>query len=468
MDPSEVAGHAEDTKQRKSAKPLKSLVLNQVIENLGVTTRLNLFTGNLMFGMPGKPEHPITDLDECVIRDQMFTRDASVHPQVVTDRLHQLAEGNHYHPVQEYLEATEWDRVPRLDTWLTTYVGVRGSPYTRHAGTVMLRAAVRRVYVPGCKFDQALVLIGDEDSGKSLTIKTLCPHLEWFSESLPISASPKLVVEGTEGIWLIESPEMVAHKDPERVKDFLSRSVDGPVRKAYARNSDTVPRQFVVFGTTNNVRPIVDETGIRRFWPMKSGALEYDALIRDRDQLWAEAFLREMESGHEGPLNMPDHLTAGLTQEQRKFVVLDAWAEALKEWLSGNERPQDTPRILIEDIWAFLQVSKSQRTSSHQIKLMNAMKKLGYKRSDEPEYIPSRKRECLYFYSPNPFLPDNYSTNMTQSKADREEQEIIDSLDKADSQSDEPDEPEYDLDSNGTVISDDDVLDDDGVIVPKG
>jgi predicted P-loop ATPase len=426
MDVSDIAGHVPTSPGKPShAKPLKSVVLNTVLDKLGVEMRMNMFTWQVMVKFPGKPEKVLTDGDEALIRDQMFARDASVHPQVVSDRLQQLALQSSFHPVQEYLESLTWDGKSRVDTWLSTYLDIKDSPYTRHVGMAMLCAAVRRVYQPGCKFDTTLVLIGDEGSGKSTTVKLLAPKPEWFSESLPINASPKLVVEGTQGIWLVESPEIVTHKDVGKVKDFLSRGVDGPVRKAYAHNADAVPRQFVVFGTTNDAKPIADETGVRRFWPVKMGTLDDVRLRADRDQLWAEAFLREMESGHEQELFMPGKLAPDTEKAQRQFTTLDPWVDTIGGWLQG-ERPQDTGgKVLIEDLWKVVEVSKSSRNSGHSVRLTNVMGKLGFKRSTEDMYFESRKRKCPYFYRPNPFV-EGHPTDMAGQKWDEQVQAEID------------------------------------------
>jgi predicted P-loop ATPase len=54
-----------------------------------------------------------------------------------------------FHPVRQYLESDAWDGVDRLDTWLTTYLGVGDSNYARVVGARWLISAVARIYRPG-------------------------------------------------------------------------------------------------------------------------------------------------------------------------------------------------------------------------------------------------------------------------------------------------------------------------------
>jgi putative DNA primase/helicase len=74
----------------------------------------------------------------------------------------------------------------------------------------------------------------------------------------------------------------------EKVKAFITRSTDR-FRPSYGRRVIEVPRQAVFFGSTNALEYLKDETGGRRFWPVRCGRIDHDAIARDRDQLWAEA-----------------------------------------------------------------------------------------------------------------------------------------------------------------------------------
>ena len=207
---------------------------------------------------------------------------------------------NTYHPVLDYLDGLTWDGVGRLDTWLVAYGGAEDNNYVRAVAPLVLMAAVRRVRQPGCKFDELLVLESEQGTLKSSALRTLCPNDDWFSDDLPLGVDSKQVIERTAGKWLIEASDLHGHRKggPEQVKSFLSRQTDGPVRLAYARLPTEVKRQFVVVGTTNERSGYLnDSTGGRRFWPVSVKRFDLAKLRHGRDQLWAEAAVREAEKG---------------------------------------------------------------------------------------------------------------------------------------------------------------------------
>ncbi len=57
-------------------------------------------------------------------------------------------------------------------------------------------------------------------------------------------------------------------------------------------NTGVEPRRCIFAGTTNRADWQPDETGGRRFWPVKVGEIDLVGIARDRDQLWAEAVAR--------------------------------------------------------------------------------------------------------------------------------------------------------------------------------
>jgi hypothetical protein len=88
-----------------------------------------------------------------------------------------------FDPVRDYLDGLRWDGVPRLDTWLIKYGGADDTPLNRAIGRKMLVAAVRRVRVPGCKFDYIVVLESEEQGiGKSTMLRLLAGD-ENFSDA---------------------------------------------------------------------------------------------------------------------------------------------------------------------------------------------------------------------------------------------------------------------------------------------
>lgn len=237
-------------------------------------------------------ERDWTDVDDAGLRYYLEKGYQIKGKAAIEDAWSLVAMENRYHPVRDYLESLVWDGIPRAEKVFIDYMGAEDCDYVKTVTRLALTAAVARVFMPGTKYDNVLVLVGPQGCGKSTVIKKLAK--DWFSDSLS-TMQGKEAYEQIQGFWIIEIGEMAAMKryEVETVKQFTSKSEDS-YRAAYGHHVETYKRQCIFFGTTNTYEFLKDMTGNRRFWPVdvdpeKSPKDMWTQLDETEiDQIWAE------------------------------------------------------------------------------------------------------------------------------------------------------------------------------------
>jgi putative DNA primase/helicase len=241
------------------------------------------------------------------------------------------------HPVRDWLDSLRWDAQRRLDGLFVDYFGAADTAYTRGVGARFAIGAVARLYRPGAQVDCTPVLEGAQGIGKSTGLKALVGP-QWYFDS-PIAMGDKDGYQALRGKWVGSLDELhsLSRSDLSRAKAFLTATSD-TYRESYARRTRDFQRQCVFVGTTNAAQWLKDESGNRRFWPVRCGKIDREAIERDRPQIWAEARAR-FESGEPWHVNTEEFRKLCEDEQEDRFIR-DVWEEPIGEWIMNPGKPE--------------------------------------------------------------------------------------------------------------------------------
>jgi len=309
----------------------------------------------------------------------------SARQDVVMGAVLLVADLNKYHVVRNYLDGLRWDGAARLDRWLIDLLGAADIPYNAVVARKWLIAAVARIYEPGCKADNVLILEGEQGLYKSTALKVLGG--EWFTDA-PFRLGDKDAYIVIRGKWLVELAELDSFNKAESTgaKLFFGQYVDR-YRTPYGKRAVDVPRQQLFAGTTNSDTYLKDDTGNRRYWPVLVTLINLEALRLARDQIWAEA-VHMYRSGMEWwPTSAEKEM---FEEQQEERYVGDAWTSLIRTWLVG--RSQATMTEILGDC---LKLDTVKWTRPEQQRVGRCMSEIGWKRKRDSKSVAG-KRDWIY------------------------------------------------------------------------
>jgi putative DNA primase/helicase len=353
-------------------------ILPRIFNYREILTHGEEFTGRLAFDLFA--ETPSVDgkpMDEDGVTNLVATLESKwISDKVAAGDVERAARAsakkNAFHPVLDYLNATKWDGVERIDQFFPDHLHTPSSPYFTGASRCLFIGAVKRILVPGCQMDSMVVLESPQGLGKSRAWEVLGG--EWYLDQTASIESVDFFI-AMRGKWFVDLGELDQFQRAEitRVKQVITLRNDD-YRAKYARDNERKPRQSIFVGGTNSHDWIADSTGGRRFLPIRMGDENIDVprLEAARDQLFAEAVHRIRAN------DWPDWwLVPDANEQQESRMHQDFWDVPVAEYLAERQPSRICGHEILTQL---MRKELGQITKGDETKLGSVMKRLGWER----------------------------------------------------------------------------------------
>lgn len=310
----------------------------------GLRIGLDSFAEQIMLADANGAWRPLTDADYGRLRATFGRRGfKAIAAEIMRTAVLMVAEDRRFDSAQDWVRSLQWDGVPRIDSALPVYYRTTDTPYTRAVGSYLFTAMAGRALVPGCQADMVPVLIGLQGDRKTSAVRALCPDRRFFAEINFKKIDDDNMARNIRGKLIGEIAELrgLRGRDQESTKAWITRRDETWCPK-YREFQVNYPRRIVFIGTSNEHEFLDDPTGERRWLPVEAGAVDVEAIERDRDQLWAEGAARFMASGI--AWRDAEQLARA---EHAKFKLTDAWQDLVQRWLDAPTLPGGLPHGVV-------------------------------------------------------------------------------------------------------------------------
>lgn len=279
----------------------------------------------------------------------------------VDSALMEVFNENRYNPIIDYLNSVEWDGQKRVERLFIDLLDADDTELNRYMTKIWFIAAVKRIFEPGSKFDNMIVLQGEQGIGKS----AICDLISLkYSNNVSLNEiGNKDLINKLNRTWVavVDELDSFNKKEMSNIKTFISNTKD-TARLAFAKFAETYPRHCVFIGSTNDTAFLRDNTSIveRRFWVIKCNKTSKDSKVFDVltddyiNQLWAEAVFYYQENPNTY-LDLPKDLQDDFKKEMEQFKTYneDAVIDYVKSILEKSYKLNDRGEFV--DMMDFLE-----------------------------------------------------------------------------------------------------------------
>ena len=279
----------------------------------------------------------------------------------IDSALMEVFDRNKYNPIINYLNSVEWDGQKRIESLFIDLLDADNTELNRYMTKTWFVAAVKRIFEPGCKFDNMIVLQGEQGIGKS----SICDLISLkYSNNVSLNeVGHKDLINKLNRTWIavVDELDSFNKKEMSNIKTFISNTKD-TARLAFGKNAETFSRHCVFIGSTNDSTFLRDNTSMveRRFWVIKCNKTNRDGRIFEVltpeyvNQLWAESVCYYKENPNMY-LDITQNLMDDFAKEMAQFktfnddVVIDFVKDILDKPYHLNSNGEFTSEIDLYD-----------------------------------------------------------------------------------------------------------------------
>ena len=350
----------------------------------GMQIAYDQFRDEILFTPDDQPNawRPFRDCDYVELRLLLENRGfRPIGRELIRDVVMKVADDNVFDTAQVWLDGLVWDGVPRIERFLPTYFGADDTPYARAVSLYLWTAMAGRVVEPGVKADMVPILVGAQGLMKSSAIAAMVPGHEFFTE-ISFHEKDEDLARKMRGRLIAEIGELrgLHTRELEGIKAFITRTHENWVPK-YREFAVQFPRRLIFIGTTNQDQFLADDTGNRRWLPVRVEQANIEAVRRDRLQCWAEARVLFDLLGI--AFQAAEKLGADVHDE---FTLPERWFNEISDWLDApdaltDETPRTRQYLRVHDIAReCLRMEPTRLERKDETQISKVLRMLGYER----------------------------------------------------------------------------------------
>lgn len=258
----------------------------------GINVRYNEIGKEVKITGPGVPDGGVL-LEEAALAHMTHLANLNEYPKSdLPGMILRSANDHTFNPVLDIVNAQEWDGYDHI-TELFNCLALEPDEDAEVAAGLFRKWLLGATAIGtgfSNKFEYVLTLVDPNGgSGKTRFFNTLAPT-ELVQDGVILDLSDKDSIIGATSYWLVELGELdgtFSRSSNAKLKAFLSKDRD-EIRMPYGKAYLKYPRRTAYMASVNKPEFLVDESGNRRFWPIRVTGADHTHNV-NMYQVWAQA-----------------------------------------------------------------------------------------------------------------------------------------------------------------------------------